>query len=74
MRKLDEAKVMIEEMEEYLTDLQPTLVEKTKQVERTVKRLEKESKEVFAVKEVVDAETEEAEAEKSVADGIAEEC
>ena len=74
VRKLDEAKVMIEEMEEYLTDLQPTLVEKTKQVERTVKRLEKESKEVFAVKEVVDAETEEAEAEKSVADGIAEEC
>lgn len=74
VRKLDEAKIMIEEMEEYLTDLQPTLVAKTRQVEATVKKLEKESKEVFAVKEVVDAETEEAENEKRVADGIKEEC
>ena len=65
---------MIEEMEEYLTNLQPTLVAKTKQVEKTVKRLDKESKEVFAVKEVVDKETEEAEAEKSIADGIKDEC
>ena len=46
VRKLDEAKIMIEEMEEMLTNLQPELVAKTKQVERTVKRLEKESKEV----------------------------
>ena len=61
-------------MEEYLTDLQPSLVAKTKEVEKLVKRLEKESKEVFAVKEVVDAETEEAEAEKQVADGIKAEC
>ena len=74
VRKLDEAKIMIEEMEEYLTNLQPSLVAKTKEVEKLVKRLEKESKEVFAVKEVVDAETEEAEAEKQVADGIKNEC
>jgi len=74
VRKLDEAKVMIEEMEEYLTSLQPSLVAKTKQVERTVKRLELESKEVFAIKEVVDIETEEAEAEKRVADGIRADC
>lgn len=30
VRKLDEAKIMIEDMEEYLTSLQPTLVAKTK--------------------------------------------
>ena len=39
VRKLDEAKTMIEDMEEYLTSLQPTLVAKTKQVEKTVARL-----------------------------------
>ena len=54
VRKLDEAKIMIEEMEEYLTNLQPTLVAKTKEVEKLQKRLEKESKEVFAIKEFVD--------------------
>jgi len=43
-------------------------------VERTVKRLEKESKEVNAIKDVVDAEAEEAEAEKSAADSIKTEC
>ena len=47
VRKLDEAKIMIETMEEQLTRLTPILVEKSKQVEKTVKRLEKESKEVF---------------------------
>ena len=65
---------MIENMEEYLTNLQPVLAAKTKQVEATVKKLEKESKEVFGIKEVVDRETEEAEAEKAIADGIKEEC
>lgn len=74
VRKLDEAKVMIENMEEYLTNLQPVLAAKTKQVEATVKKLEKESKEVFGIKEIVDRETEEAEAEKAIADGIKEEC
>lgn len=65
---------MIEEMEEYLTKLQPDLVAKTKQVERTMKRLEKESKEVNAIKVVVDAETEEAEGEKNAANDIKTEC
>lgn len=74
VRKLDEAKIMIETMEEQLTRLTPILVEKSKQVEKTVKRLEKESKEVFEVKEKVDEETAEAEKEKAVADGIKEEC
>ena len=74
VRKLNEAKIMIEEMEEYLTDLQPTLVAKTKQVEASVKKIEKESKEVMAVKEVVDTEAAEADEEKKVAEGIKEEC
>ena len=74
MRKLDEAKIMIEEMEEYLTSLQPTLFAKTKQVERTVARLQREREEVASVKEVVDSEAAEAEAEKRIADGIAAEC
>lgn len=74
MKKLEEAKIMIEEMEEYLINLQPTLVAKEKQVNKTARLLEVESREVFAVKEVVDAETEEAEAEKRVAEGIREEC
>ena len=35
--------------------MKPVLEEKSKQVDRTMKRLEKESKEVQAIKEVVDA-------------------
>jgi len=74
VRKLEEAKVMIEEMEEFLTSLKPSLIAKQKEVEKSVKRVDTESKEVLAVKEGVDAETEEAEAEKREANSIREDC
>ena len=46
VKKLEEAKIMIEDMDEYLTNLQPSLVAKTKEVEKIVKLVEAESKEV----------------------------
>ena len=74
VRKLAEAKTMIETMEETLTKLQPELVAKTKQVDGTAKRLVEESKDVQAIKDGVDAETEEAQGEKAAADKIKTEC
>lgn len=46
VKKLEEAKIMIEDMDEYLTNLQPSLVAKTKEVEKIVRLVEAESKEV----------------------------
>ena len=74
MLKLDEAKVMIDMMQEQLENMKPILEEKTKQVERTTKRLEKETKEVQAVKEVVDAEAAAVQAQVNIAEEMKAEC
>ena len=54
--KLEEAKVMIDDMQIQLERLKPVLEQKKKQVDATMKRLEKESKMVEAKREIVDKE------------------
>lgn len=74
VRKLEQAKVMIEEMEEKLTNLQPQLVVKTKEVEKGLKESEKESARVTETKEKVDADTAEAEHKKAAAEALKQDC
>ena len=72
--KLEEAKVMIDYMQDQLENLRPILEEKTKQVEKTMKRLEKESKEVQSIKEIVDAEAAQVQAQVNIAEEMKEDC
>lgn len=74
VRKLEQAKIMIEEMEEKLTNLQPQLVVKTKEVEKGLKESEKESARVTETKEKVDTDTAEAEQKKAAAEALKQEC
>jgi hypothetical protein len=74
VKKLEEAKVMIDYMQEQLENLKPILEEKSKQVEKTMKRLEKESKEVQSIKEVVDAEAAQVQAQVNIAQEMKADC
>ena len=57
-------------MKEELESLKPTLEEKSKQVEDTMKILDVETKEVESIKEVVDREAAIVAERKAVAEGI----
>ena len=51
---MEEANVIVDGMKVQLEDLKPILEQKTKQVERTMINLDKETREVEAVKAIVD--------------------
>ncbi|NWU12959.1 DYH3 protein, partial [Cephalopterus ornatus] len=74
LQKLDFASLQVAEMQKELTALQPELIETSAETEKMMIKIEKETVEVDAIKEVVSADEKEANDAAAVAQGIKDEC
>ncbi|NXU51136.1 DYH3 protein, partial [Turnix velox] len=74
LQKLDFASSQVAEMQKELTDLQPELIQTSAETEKMMIRIEKETTEVDAKKELVSADEKEANEAAAVAKAIKDEC